>query len=405
MQQRAGAILAFLIFAIVLTVGLVQPEGLLWSWDLLGVPRMPPPNPRFTDTISVTHSIDCLRAGFDPYRTGQCDPWGRMFNYPPVWLELRHLGVSSAATDVIGVSMALLAAGALLMILRATTPVGGALVILAILSPAVMFGIERGNVDVFLFSCLAFGLAITHRMGPASRWLARGGLVAVLAVLKAYPIAACIILVRQAGWRWAPAIAAGLISLLLFVVVSRNHLAFIFSNTPLTSYYSFGAAPLFLDLADWVGVPEESRTAMRWLGVGAAFVLGLAAAGLGMRLSQGAPTLLLPALRRGTFRDDLCLACLAIFCFSFLLGSNFNYRLIFLLGALPRMIEALEGRRQWRLVVLPSLVIALLWAVRLPAWAAHSANWIVYLISCAWLGTILPQMEAARVKRPEPHGV
>src|SRR3954454_13004378 len=75
LRQRAATLVAFLIITAVLAWGHWYEGSLFWSWDLLGVPRMPPPNLPFTDTISVTHAIDCFRQGFDPYQTGRCDPW------------------------------------------------------------------------------------------------------------------------------------------------------------------------------------------------------------------------------------------------------------------------------------------------------------------------------------------
>jgi hypothetical protein len=98
----------------------------------------------------------------------------------------------------------------------------------------------------------------------------------------------------------------------------------------------------------------------------------------------------LPSLQRRTLSDEVCLACLAVFCFSFLLGSNYNYRLIFLLGTLPRLIEEWEARGGWQRLLTPCLVLALLWAVRLPTWAGHGANWLGYLAACAWLAASLP---------------
>ena len=49
-----------------------------------------------------------------------------------------------------------------------------------------------------------------------------------------------------------------------------------------------------------------------------------------------------------------------------MLGTNFNYRLIFLAGAIPALICAFEQSREARFLIFSGAVIALLWAVRLP---------------------------------------
>jgi hypothetical protein len=66
----------------------------------------------------------------------------------------------------------------------------------------------------------------------------------------------------------------------------------------------------------------------------------------------------LPPLTNRDFTDDLCLAGLSIFCLTFILGTNFNYRLIFLAGAVPALICAFEHTREARHLIAPGAVIA-----------------------------------------------
>ena len=69
--------------------------------------------------------------------------------------------------------------------------IGSFIVLCALLSPAILFGLERGNVDTILFSLLAFGLFATRGLSGPWKFMTRGGLIIALTVLKAYPIAAC----------------------------------------------------------------------------------------------------------------------------------------------------------------------------------------------------------------------
>jgi hypothetical protein len=384
MIQRLAPLTAYFILGLVLVWGYGQPEGLFWAWDWLGVPAMPPPRLPFTDTISVTHSIDCLHAGFDPYLTGQCDPWRRPINYPPAWLELGKLGVSSAATQVLGIGMAAVTLLAMLLIFRTRSLLGFVIVLLALLSPAILFGIERGNVDTLLFSLLVFGLFATHLLRESTRQVLRGLLIIGLTALKAYPIAACSIFLDQTRRGWLMGLTVASAALVAFVWPSWERIPYILSNTPLTSFYSFGAAPLFLDLADRFAAPDVNQTHVRWLATGVALGLGLIAAAWVVS-SQRDLSWLLPPLTRGRFPDDLCLAGLAIFCFCFLLGSNFNYRLIFLAGALPKLIEVYDEMRHRRYLIVPGAMVALLWATRLPNIVDHALNWIVFGVACAWI--------------------
>jgi hypothetical protein len=376
---------AFLIVSMVLAGTHWHAAGVFWGWELLGVPRMPPPDHPFTDTISITRSIDCIRDGLDPYLTGLCDPWGRTFNYPPVWLNLRTIGISSATTLTIGIAMAGVTALAFLTIFRTSSWPGFLIVLLTLLSPAILFGIERGNVDTLLFSILAFGLFATRALNEPTRRIVRAALVIGLTILKAYPIATCNLFLDRTKRGWVTAIGIGILALAAFALSSADKIQFIFANTPLTSGYSFGSAPVFLDLAEQLTGPDFNRTHVRWLATGVAVVLGLGVTAWAIR-SHSDLSRVLPPLDRGRFADDLCLACLAVFCVCFLLGSNFNYRLIFLAGTLPKLVESYDSEREARLLIAPATVIALLWAVRLPNIVDHALNWVTYIGACAWIG-------------------
>jgi hypothetical protein len=399
--QRSAVFTALLILSVVLAWSHWHPEGAFWGWELLGVPRMPPPDHPFTDTVSVTHSLDCFRAGFDPYLTGRCDPWGRMLNYPPVWLELRRLGVSSASTLVLGIGMATVTALALLLIFRTRSWPSFVIVLFTLLSPAILFGIERGNVDTLLFSILVFGLFASRTLREDIKQTLRAGLVIGLTILKAYPIAACLLFIDRTKWGWVTALGIGLAALAAFAWTSWDKLAFIYANTPLTSGYSFGSAPLLLDLAGQFASRDANRAHIRWLATGIGLGLGLSATAWVISSSRDLSRVL-PPLVRGRFLDDLCLACLAIFCFCFLLGSNFNYRLIFLTGALPKLIEAYDAAHHRHLLIAPATVVALLWATRLPSIADYTLNWLIYGGACAWIADAVMGRGTGCSNHPRP---
>jgi len=63
---------------------------------ILGVPVMTPP---FLDLRIVTGSAPCAAPGIDVHINGQCDPLGRPFNLPPVWLQLGKLGLTADAAQ------------------------------------------------------------------------------------------------------------------------------------------------------------------------------------------------------------------------------------------------------------------------------------------------------------------
>ena len=79
--------------AIVLTLGLgtVIRGSLPSAWRIFRIPALAT---TFSDTMTVTNSIDCLLSGQDPYVVRSFDPFQRVYNYPPIWLDLRYLGIT-----------------------------------------------------------------------------------------------------------------------------------------------------------------------------------------------------------------------------------------------------------------------------------------------------------------------
>ena len=62
-------------------------------------------------------------------------------------------------------------------------------------------------------------------------------------------------------------------------------------------------------------------------------------AGIGLRFRRHLEGRL-PALGAPTFRGTLAASCAAIYCFAFIGGASFNYRLIFLTGVLALLLRA-----------------------------------------------------------------
>jgi hypothetical protein len=402
-QQRLAPIAAFLILALILFWGSWREHDLFRAWAWLGVPAMPPPRLPFADTISVTHSIDCLRAGFDPYVTGRCDPWGRLFNYPPVWLQLARLPISGASTWSLGVCLAALTCFASIVAFKTSSPQGFIVIVLALLSPSFVFGIERGNVDTLLFSMLVLGLFWTRKRRPSTKRYLRTAMIVVLSILKIYPVAAAVLFLnqRKGGWFWlfGICVSAGI----AVACSSSDRLTSILDNTPLTSFYSFGAAPLFLDLRG-ISDYQIDAAVLRLLASGLALVVGVGFFGAAAASARcGGVRWPLPTLSQD-FNDELCLACLGIFCFTFLLGSNFNYRLIFVAGVLPKLIASFDAERRATALIRCAILLALLWASYLPAAANNLLQWCVYMGACAWLGHAAAENKPWRISWTRSQG-
>jgi hypothetical protein len=360
--RRAAVFTAFFVLLALILCGYAITGNLRGAWRGIGVPSMAP---AFADLRSVTHSIDCVEQGRDPYVDWGCDPWGRPFNQPPVWLALGKLGINSSWTNVLGFSLILAVFASFYLLLGTRTLLSGILAFAAMLSPSILLGLERGNGDLVVFTLLALGMHALLRSPAAVRLPLVSILIASLTVLKFFPVAATLALAR--GWRgWATATAVAVFSVSVFIVAVDGHLHQIFMNTPQSFYLSFGSGTLFFRAANMLGVPNDQLLAFRIAGSGLAAGLGLSIfvlIWLG-RLDRVIDAL--PHVELGQPADDLAIACAATFCFVFLLGTSWDYRLILLIGVLPIGLRTYDDSLNWKDTFFPVMIVAFLWIGRVP---------------------------------------
>jgi hypothetical protein len=321
----AGGILA----AYVLVIAVPRVIWGINIWPRLGVPAAPT---LFFDTRVVTAGLDCRRLGFDPLTYNPCDPAGRPLNYPRVWLLLRWLGINQSHTELLAVVFIVLFLCALFLLLGRISLGEGALVSVALCSPSVMFGIERGNTDLVVFSMMAFAVLAWRRRDSAGEVLSPL-LVLLAAILKIFPVlglpAYLVARRRRASVVALTCIAVMVVYLLLF----KSDIESIARGTPQGEYDSYGARILpatiyhALALDRWRGgsvakqllaiVPVVIATPWVW-------VLG--------RRTRPRPDHGTGGWRRLAFHLGSLL-----FLGTFLATNSWDYRLVFILLTLPQL--------------------------------------------------------------------
>jgi hypothetical protein len=194
LRSRLPVLLAVAFVALFLIVATRVSGNLEVAWRMLRIPPMPV---SFADTRMVTYPIDCVLNGQDPYDRSACHPLNSVYNYPPIWLDLRYLGVTSRSSVAIGVILVAMYVGALLLLFTSRRWVSFAVVLAGVLSRPSLFAVERGNIDLAIFSLLVFGLFLGARRKPRARTFSDGLLVVLLTILKVYPVAAVAAFIRN----------------------------------------------------------------------------------------------------------------------------------------------------------------------------------------------------------------
>lgn len=361
----------------------------------------------FADLRIFPFAQSVVARGGDPYDSAARDSIGRPYNYPRIWLAFMRFSNSDAAVNTAGVSLAVLSLAALLAFwgpCRSPTraaALGGLLCL-----PAVQLGVERGNTDLLIVALVAAACLL------AARTAAAGYIVLCAAVLKLYPCMAFGALwghsprgrVRTVGWP--------LLLFLLYLAVTAADTRAALHNTPDTMWIlSYGACVVPSAWASISGRNAWASPNPEFLLMGARLVAALLIAlgivlGLGggsgrerecagaarptatrFRISREAPG---PA---GEWPHVVGFSAATwIYAGTFVAGSNFDYRLDFLLLAVPQLL-VWAGSPAGRISLLAMLSLAalvlslgsnFLWAGWAGIWVKQAASWTLVLV-LPWL--------------------
>jgi hypothetical protein len=356
----------------------------LWPW--LGVPTGPS---TFFDTRNVMAALECRRLDLDPLIENPCDPWERPVVYPRTWLLLRFLGLDQSDTTMVAVVAIALFIGAYLWVLGRLTLGGGTLAAVAVCSPAVMLAVERANMDLVVFTLLVVAIAAWARPGNV-RTAVSPLLVLLAALTKVYPVfgLAGFLASRQRRPMLA-AMGCGTI-FLIWAVVTRDDLIALAARAPQGEYYAYGAR-ILVSRAFRVLVPggwEGGQTTTQVIAALPIILLGLATwIWVRRRIvvtdrSLGTGTL-------GFYIGSL------VYLGTFLIGNNFDYRLVFVLLTLPQLFSwtTSEDPRN-RLGAAASIsVVVLLWVGALSRFVAtldELFSWATALVLFALIAASFP---------------
>jgi Protein of unknown function (DUF2029). len=385
-QTRLPVVAAVAFVAIILGTNMHKHGSLTRAFRAF---RIESTTPGFADTRTVTNSIDCVLSGQDPYTVRSFDVWNRVYNYPPIWLGLRYLGVTGRSTNLMAAIMTAIFIAALLVLFSVRSWAGAILVFFALVSRPILFAIERGNIDLVIFSLLVFGFFLIGRQRDEIKRLCEAILIVVLVVLKLFPIATVVVFIRnRRGLITSLAVAA--LSIAAFLITSGRRVPLILRNTPQMRYFAYGAYPalaaIVSPISSTLGKMVDQHHGIA--SVTAIFVACFSVA-IGTRYRQRLHQFL-PELNFDKANGCIAISGLAIYLFSFVSGASFEYRLIFLLGPLAFLVDSIS-RGEW-LRALPASFLLVLFLVTRSEFH-QLANGIldvaVFAGSSAWLGTTL----------------
>ena len=332
----SGTVLvAVVLAALIALLALGYATGSDATWRAVGVTPLKPP---FFDMHAVTEQAACSAQGYNAYEVNSCAPL--KFNYPPIWLQLGYLGINGLDSAWLSILVAFIAFVVVATLLKGRSALNGVLSSAAILSPSVMMGVERGNIDLVILA-LVGSAALVFKDTNFRRAFGASLVVLVAVLLKLYPVF-CVALVAKFNRRTLFFAITVIIGSLIYFYSIFDYLPIIRANTPVSFMLSYGYKVIFLGL-DHLRA-EAGREALRladtWLPIALVFIvpaLGLAAAAY-FALNRE-PFCIVTNGTAGT----AFLFGSGIYCGTYLLGTNFIYRLAFLLLCVPQIQDWMKS--------------------------------------------------------------
>lgn len=305
----------FLLALLLIAIGIYQ-FGWVDTWTALQIPTMYPP---YADMRSVQGALLSLAQGNDPQLANPGDPWGRPMNYPMIWAHIGSLLSFDKEGMFLGfVTLTLLGYITACYLLLRKYP--SAWLLLAMLSGSSLLAMERGNNDLVVFT-LCYLMAVL----PAA-WIVVT-LVVAAAALKVYPAFSAAVLYKN---KWA--MLAATLSITAVFAFNYSELEKIRASTPVSMSLSYGApsiAVLFKALAQTDIAPLAINLVLVTLAACIAAIKPIS------RLLKTGPV-------HQTERR-LFIVGASLYLSTFILSSNWDYRLIFLLFCMPYCLHLLNA--------------------------------------------------------------
>ena len=298
-------------------------------WKELGVPAL---DPHFGDLRNIVAGIENHDAGRVLGDPNPFDPWNRPYIYPSLWLHVQALGFNRDTVVGFGWIIILFFFGSTFALLGKLTAGEGIFTGLFLISPAIVTGVERCNLDLVLFPLILAVLALRHPVGALLAFVAP-------------------------PWRKTLPWLAGILGVLfLYLLVNWNELAVIGAHAPHYPVSTFGSAVcgLWLGQMNPANGPPDFVSSFFW-GSLVLLAVGIAA----VRFSPA--TFPEPRWEREIYSFRLGAG---LYLALFALGANNDYGLLFFLFCLPLLFRLrLEAApiRWWVIAALACSLVYVNW--------------------------------------------
>jgi len=209
-------------------------------WRIIGVPAVKNP---FIDLAAVLGAFDCDRLTGEVSLTN--NPCFNQISYPSSWSSLTWLGLEQRNTIFLGVFFALIFYVITLIIIGRLNYQEAVVYALILCSPPVMLLVERGNVDIVIYSWLGVGLIIIKNSRALIFRLCAYLLIFFWGVVKLFPIFGLAVILKEKRNLFLFLAAIFTTAFITYFLASIGEIKTISSIHDGRIWYSFGYKVLF----------------------------------------------------------------------------------------------------------------------------------------------------------------
>jgi hypothetical protein len=315
-----------IIFALgCLAIGIsILVNGWFTTWTTLQVP--PPLSPPFFDMRTVQGSLLSDKLGFDPQVKNPGDLTGRTLDYPKIWVWIAKLFQLDNETNLIlFVCVYILAYIVCCLLLLRDSP--SLYLLLAIFSGTSLLAVERGNNELLVFALLFAGICLSQRYF-------RGFTILLATVLKLFPALLVVILAKKPKILFV----VGLILAGYFMLIFGELRILLAGNTALNDPNAIAASYGFNTNTHniqqlFTGQSAATYAVIKYLFILVSLVL----------IAFISRSKYLNLTGSSEYKTDLLIAGGIIFSGTYLITSNWDYRLIFLFFCIPYILSIQNG--------------------------------------------------------------
>ena len=319
------------VFLLTLTYGI-----LIYLKGFLGINIIPwHMSKAFADLITITNTVDCSYVHNNPYLRGDCDPWGRLYNYPRIWLGVfSFLKLGKSSTIYLGfLYVILFIFCASKLNLKQNNKSLWCLFILFI-SPPIILLLERGNNDLLIFSAIIltyYGIKDNQNLPELIRLYFPLLVFFILGIFKIYPfILIFTILLEKISLTQKTVITLlFIVSSCIYLYCIKDDLIYILKNTPNPNDMAYGRKVKF-----WIfNCSLELRNKISFVITSIIILLAITTQSIFSKK---------PFVNTINFHNSeiwLFTCGATIYIGTFMIGNNYIYRIVFLLLCLPNLLN------------------------------------------------------------------